>query len=466
MLNETKKPLFSRKSLVKIIFPLIIQQTLAVTIGMVDSMMVSSAGEAAVSGVSLVTTLDILLICAFSAMATGGAIVISQFIGKKDLEIARSSAKQLIYVTTGVALIIATTVLIFRYPLLNTLFGDVEPEVMKNTQSYFFYIALSFPVLGLYDAGAAIFRAMGNSMISMLASLLMNIINVVCNAILIFGFGMGAAGAAIATLISRVIGAGIMLVLVHNKKNTVYVEKLFHYRPNFTIIKNILKIGIPNGIENSMFQFGKLLTQSLISSMGTAAIAANAVAHTMSTFQYMPGGAIGLATVSIVGRCIGAQEKEQAKKYSRILIAITYCCLWFIVLLTCIFSKTIINVYQLSAEASAMGQELIIYHSICAALIWPIAFTLPNAFRAASDVRFPLIISALSMWLFRVGTCYVLALESVTVFGITVPGFGLGVLGVWVAMTLDWLFRAILFAFRYLSGKWLTKYKPVKNTEG
>lgn len=465
MINENKKPLFTRKSLVKIILPLIIQQTLAVTIGMADSMMVSSAGETAVSGVSLVTTLDILLICAFSAMATGGAIVISQFIGKKDLEIARSSAKQLLYVTTGVAVVIAASVLIFRYPLLDTLFGDVEAEVMNNAQTYFFYIALSFPFLGLYDAGAAIFRAMGNSMISMLASLLMNVINLVGNAVLIFGFGMGAAGAAIATLVSRVIGAGIMLFLVHNKKNTVYVEKLFHYRPNMTIIKNILKVGVPNGIENSMFQFGKLLTQSLISSMGTAAIAANAVAHTMATFQYMPGGAIGLATVSIVGRCVGAQEKEQAKKYSKLLIAITYVCLWFIVLLTCIFSKTIINVYKLSPEASEIAQELIIYHAACAAAIWPIAFTLPNAFRAASDVRFPLIISALSMWLFRVATCYILALESVTIFGITVQGLGLGVLGVWMAMTLDWLFRAILFAIRYFSGRWLTKYKPVKNTE-
>ena len=241
--NKTQ-PLFSRKSLFKIIFPLIIQQLLAVTIGMADSMMVSSSGEAAVSGVSLVTTLDILLICAFSALATGGAIVISQFIGKKDLDLARSSAKQLIYATTGVAVVIAASVLIFRVPLLNVLFGDVEAEVMKNAQSYFFFIALSFPFLGLFDAGAAIFRAMGNSMISMTSSILMNVINLIGNAVLIFVFHLGAAGAAIATLISRIIGAVIITVLVHNKKNVVYVEKILHYRPNFKLIKNSFPVGI------------------------------------------------------------------------------------------------------------------------------------------------------------------------------------------------------------------------------
>ncbi|MBE6610083.1 MAG: MATE family efflux transporter [Ruminococcaceae bacterium] len=464
-MESKAKPLFSRKSLIKIIFPLIIQQLLAVTIGMADSMMVASAGEEAVSGVSLVTTLDILLICAFSALATGGAIVISQFIGKKDFDLARSSAKQLIYATTGVAVIIAASVLVFRVPLLNVLFGDVEDAVMSNAQSYFFFIALSFPFLGLFDAGAAIFRAMGNSMISMTSSILMNVINLIGNAILIYVFHLGAAGAAIATLISRIIGAVIITVLVHNKKNAVYVERIFHYRPNFKIIKSILRVGVPNGIENSMFQFGKLLTQSLISSMGTAAIAANAVAHTIATFQYMPGGAIGLATITIVGRCVGAQEKEQAKKYARLLLGITYACLWFIVILTFLLYRPVINIYNLSAEASAMAHDLIIYHAICAAVIWPIAFTLPNSFRAASDVKFTLIISAFSMWAFRVGTCYILALESINLFGITVPGFGLGVLGVWVAMTLDWLFRAILFAFRYLTGKWLTKYKPIENKE-
>ncbi len=454
--------LFSKRGMFKIIFPLIIQQALAVTIGMADSMMVASAGEAAVSGVSLVNTLDLLLIYTFSALASGGAIVVSQFIGKKDIDLANKSSKQLIYATTGVALFVSIVVIALRYPLLDLLFGKVETDVMSNAQSYFFFVALSFPFLGLYDAGAAIFRAMGNSTISMTVSLFMNFVNIAGNAILIFGFGMGATGAAIATLFSRIVGSIIITVLLHNKKNLIYIEHILHYRPDFNIIKSILRVGIPNGVENSMFQFGKLLTQALISGMGTAAIAANAVAHTMATFQYMPGGAIGLAMITIVGRCVGAEEKEQAKKYARTLVGITYLCLWVIVLFTFIFSKQIIQIYGLSPESAELANKLIIYHAVSAALIWPIAFTLPTSFRAASDVKFTLIVSVLSMWVFRVATSYILALESISLFGLAIPCLGLGVMGVWIAMSIDWVFRALLFVIRHLNGKWLTKYNRLE----
>ena len=238
---------------------------------------------------------------------------------------------------------------------------------------------------------------------------------------------------------------------------------MLDYRPDGVLIKRILRVGVPSGLENGMFQFGKLLTQSLISSMGTAAIAANAVAHTLATFQYMPGNAVGLATVTVVGRCIGAGEKKQATQYARLILGLTYLFLWFIIILTFIFANPVINIYNLSAEAASQANTLIVYHAIVAAVIWPIAFTLPGSLRAASDVRFPLIVSAFSMWAFRVSLSYVLAQETVNFFGLfTFPGAGLGVLGVWVAMTADWLFRAILFAYRHLSGKWLTKYKALE----
>lgn len=454
---------FTRQQLFKLIFPLLIQQILAVTIGLADSMMVSSAGEEAVSGVSLVNSLDILLITMFSALASGGAIVTSQFIGKGDLDLANRSAKQLIYVTTGVALVVSTVVLLLRVPLLDLLFGDVEAAVMSHALAYFLFIALSFPFLAIYDSGAAILRSMGKSTVTMTVSVGMNLMNVVGNAVLIFGFHLGAAGAAIATLISRVVGAAIMLLVIHNKNNPVHIEHLFHYRPNGILIKRILRVGIPSGLENSMFQFGKLLTQSLISSMGTAAIAANSVAHMLATFQYMPGQAINLAMVTVVGQCIGAQEKKEASRYARILIGITYIALWVMCILSVLCGKFVIGIYNVSPEASATAYKLIVYHSIIAAAIWPIAFTLPGAFRSASDVSFPLIVSAFSMWAFRVGTSYFIALSAVSIFGLfTVPAFGLGVLGVWIAMTLDWVFRAIMFGWRYVSNKWLTKYKALK----
>ena len=347
----------------------------------------------------------------------------------------------------------------FRVPLLNLLFGDAEQEVMQHAMDYFFYLALSFPFLAINNAGGALYRVMGNSTMSMLISLMMNIINVCGNALLIYGFGMGAAGAAISTLFSRIIGTVVTLALLRNRRNAVYVDNYLDYRPDFPVIKEILRIGVPNGIESSMFQFGKLMTQSLISSMGTAAIAANAVAATLANYQYMPGQAFANTMVTVVGRCVGAEEKEQAKRYSRILIMATYACLWLVVAVTFFVAKPVIGIYELSAEGSEIAYELIIYHAIAASVIWPVAFTLPSAFRAASDVKFPLIVSMFSMWTFRVALSYVFSLAVVEKFGLSFAGLGMGPLGVWVAMTVDWVFRAVLFVARYLSGKWLNVYK-------
>lgn len=460
--------MFSRRDLIKITLPLIIQQVLAVLIGMVDSIMVSSVSDEAVSGVSLVGSLDQLLIIAFSSLVTGGAVVVSQALGRNDRESVRSSAKQLIYVTTSVAIVISVTVITFRVQLLDLLFGDADAEVMRHALNYFFFMAMSFPFLATESAGAALFRSMGNSSVSMAVSVGMNLLNVVGNALMIYVFHLEAAGAAIATLISRIAGAVVMLILLHNKSNPVYLERLFHYRPDRAVIKQILQIGIPSGIESSMFQFGKLLTQSLISSMGTVAIAANSVAMNLANFQYMPGGAIGLATVTVVGRCVGAGEREQAKKYSRKLLLTTYLCLWFIDLLTFFFSKDLIALYQLSPASAELANTLLLLHAGATALIWPLAFTLPHSFRAASDVKFPLVISMISMWTFRVALGYILSLESVKVLGFTVfgyyvgftiPGIGLGLIGVWIAMFIDWIFRTLLYTTRYLRGTWLTKYK-------
>ncbi len=463
---------FTNKGLIRIILPLLAQQALGVLVGLVDSMMVASAGDAAVSGVSLINTLDILLIYAFSALASGGAVVVAQFVGKGDHTTARNSAKQLIYSATLVATVITVAVLLVRKPLLSLLFGEVEADVMGHAQSYFFFAALSFPFLALYDAVAALYRAMGKTALTMNVSILMNVINVIGNAILIYGLNMGAAGAAISTLFARIIGSTLILILIHNKKNLIYVEKIFHFRPDFAIIKSILRIGIPNGIENSMFQFGKLLTQSLISSLGTVTIAANAVAHTLATFQYMPGGAIGTAAITVVGHCIGAGEKKEAKRYAKKLLLFSYIGLAIIVILTFILAKPVIALYGLSEESSEIGLKLVLYHGICAAVIWPVAFMVPYCFSAASDVKFKLVISMISMWVFRVALSYPLTLDSFNLFGLKIngnpliiDGLGLGVMGVWIAMTCDWLFRCIIFAIRFINGKWLTKYKPMNETK-
>lgn len=452
--------LFSAKDLRKIIIPLLIQQILTVMVGMADSMMVASAGEAAVSGVSLVGSLDLLLIYIFTSLATGGAVVISQLLGRREPERANEAAKQLLYSTTIIAVLVTTVVLIFRHPLLHALFGDAEAAVMQNALDYFFFISLSFPFLAIEVSVSAIFRSMGNSMISMLVSLLINLINIAGNAVLIFGFEMGAEGAAIATLISKIIGALIMLIFISRRSYSVHITKIYKYRPDVTMIKNILRIGIPNGIENAMFQFGKLMTQSLISSLGTVAIAANAVAGSMASLQYVPGNSINAAIVPIVGRCIGAGEKKQAKRYSRLLVLITYAILAVVVLVMSVFARPIIGLYGLSDNSADLARQLIIFHGLVAILIWPIGFCLPNVFRAASDVKITLIISAGSMWIFRVVLGYVLALETVSVFGLfSFSGAGMGAMGVWLAMIIDWIFRSAVYLPYYLRGKWLNKFK-------
>lgn len=442
--------LFSNRDLRKIIIPLMIERALDITIGMLDTVMVSSAGEAAVSGVSLVDTINLLLIYLFSAMAGGGAVVISQLLGSGDQRSARDAAKQLLYVVTSVSAVIALLTLCFRCTILDLVYGGITAEVMRNAQIYFLFTALSYPLLGIYNACAAIFRAAGNSRISMVVSVAMNLINVAGNALLIFGFHMGAAGAAIATLFSRVIGAGIMLALILNKKYPLYVENLLSFRPQWALIKRICWIGVPNGIENGMFQFGKVITQSIVSGFGTAQIAANAVANSLVTIQYIPGNAIGLAMITVVGRCIGAGEKQQAKHYAKKLLGITYVAIIVISVVMSIFAQPLVGVYHLSAESAPIAVWLLLLHSVCVSTIWPIAFTLPNSFRAASDVRYTMFLSIFSMWLFRVGLSFV--------FGV---GLQMGVNGIWLAMMCDWVFRAIFFGIRYYQNRWLTKYHPV-----
>jgi len=434
---------------------MIIQQVLAITVGTVDSMMVARAGEAAVSGVSLVGTLDALLVIAFSSMVTGGSVAVSHALGNGDQAFGRECAKQLIFVSTGIALLIAVVVGIFRRPILYTLYGSAEAAVLESANGYLGLIVISFPFLAVYSSGDAIYRTMGDTVTGMWLSVMANVLNVAGNAVFIFGMNMGAAGAALATLISRAVCAVVILVKLHNRENDVYVEKLLRYRPDMSVIKRMLRIGVPHGIESSMFQIGRLATQVLISSMGTAAIAANSVANTIANYLYLPAGAISNAAITVVGRCYGAKENEQAKKYARTLLWWTYLCMWAVSLVLFVTGKSIIGIYRLSEQGARIALELTIFHCIATSLIRPLAFTLPAVFKAAGDAKFSMEVSTLSMWAVRVGSAYIFSLESVNVFGVTLPGFGLGIMGVWVAMVADWVLRSILYSVRFVKGTWL-----------
>ena len=429
--------MFTRKDLAKLLLPLIVEQLLAVLVGMADVVMVAAVGETAVSGVSLVDSISILIIQMLAALATGGSVVCAQYIGKKQPENACEAAGQLILVTTMVSVVIAVIALIGNRHLLAMIFGKVENSVMENAQIYFWLSALSYPFLAVYNSCAALYRAMGNSKVSMYASLVMNAINIAGNAICVFGLHMGVEGVGIPTLVSRAFAAILLLFLIQRPQNVIRIRNLQELRFNGRMIKDILKVGVPNGMENTMFQFGKLFLQSLVSSLGTVAIASYAVASNLVTFEYLVGNAIGLGIITIVGQCVGAGEWEQAKQYTKKLVLVNYAALVVICSLMILFRNQVVGIYNLSPEATRTSAEMLFAHSL-AMVVWPLAFTIPYSLRASFDAPFTMYVSVASMWIFRIASAYFF-----------VKVLNLGVMGVWYGMYIDWVFRGLLFVNRF-----------------
>lgn len=447
--------MFSKRDILKLIIPMIIQNILTIMVGTFDSIMVSSAGEAAVSGVSLVGTVDTLLIYLFSSLVAGGAVTVSHALGSGDREYTKNSAKQLFYIATSIALIVGVTAFFVRRPLLCSVYANAEKEVIDNAIAYMGIMVLSFPMLAINETGASLLRVAGNTTVAMYLSFATNVINIIGNAILIYGCDMGVRGAAIATVIARGSYSVVITAILHKKTYEVHYERMWEYRPHLPTIKKILKIGIPHGVENSMFQVGRLITQVLISGMGTTAIAANSVANTLANYHYMPANALQSVSVTVVGRCYGAKEFEQAKKYARLLLWWAYLAMWAISLLLVIFVKPIANIYNLTPDGRKMAIMLTLFHCACVSTVRPLAFSLPSIFKASGDVKFSMFVSTFSMWAVRVGTAFILCLESVSVLGITIYGLNLGIIGVWVAMLGDWCVRALFYTPYFIKNMWL-----------
>lgn len=435
--------LFSNRELANLIGPLVIEQLLAVFVGMADSIMVANVGEAAVSGVSLVDNIMILIINIFAALATGGAVVAGQYIGRKDEKSACKAATQLVWFVSLSAVAIMILVYFGKDIILNQVFGHITAEVKGHADIYLLIVTASIPFIALYNGGAAIFRAMGNSQVSMRVSLLMNAINVTGNAILVFGLRIGTAGVAIPTLISRMVAAIVITVLLCNQTRILHIERTLKIRFDGRMIRKILAIGVPNGLENSMFQLGKILVLSLVSTFGTYAIAANAVSNAIALFQILPGMAISLAITTVISQCVGANDYEQVHYYLKKLLAIIYVAMVGTVALIFLALPLILKAYNLSDQTAAAATNIIHFHGISAMIIWPLSFALPAAYRAAGDAKACMYTSIVSMWIFRIGFSYLVG-----------KYMGLGVFGVWVAMVIDWVVRAICFVIRYFNGKW------------
>lgn len=435
--------LFSRNDLVRLIIPLIVDQFLQVAVGLSDSIMVARVGEAAVSGVSLVDTVMLLIINIFTALATGGAVIAGQYLGRKDPKTGCEATAQLFNFTFLFSIFIMILGYLGQNVILYHVFGKIEPEVMKDSRTYLLIVLSSIPMIAMYNAGAAIFRAMGNSNIAMKTSLLMNSINVFGNALLIFGFHRGVEGVAIPTVVSRGVACVVILILLNNQKHELHILHPYPFRIKWNVLKKILYIGIPNGLENSMFQLGKIAVLSLVSGLGTASLAANAVGNNIANFAILPGMSFGFALLTVCAQCVGAGDFEQVKYYTKHMMRVEYLCLIASNLIVILALPFILSVYNLSDEAARYANDIILYHAACVVTIWPLSFTLPNTLRAAADVKITMVLSIISMWVFRFGFSYLLTME-----------FHMGIFGVWVAMTIDWLVRGIFFVCRYKSGRW------------
>lgn len=435
--------LFSRRALTKLIWPLIVEQALAIMVGMSDSVMVSSAGEAAMSGVALVDMISVLLINIFAALATGGAVVTSQFVGAKDMKTARESTDQLVLTTVALSLVITTAVLLFQKPILRGAFGKVEADVMENCLIYLSITGLSYPFIALYNSAAAIFRSIGNSAVSMRVSLLMNAINIAGNAVLIYGLRMGVSGVAIPTLVSRVVAAVLMVALLRRKSCPVQLGPLHKLRPKKSLILRMLTIGIPNAVENGMFQFGKIIVIAMIAGFGTAQIAANTMANNIATLALIASNALNLAIVTVVGQCVGAQDFHQVRHYASRFTLLSTCFIAVSCALVWLGLPVFLRMYNASAEASGYVKTVITLNCLASPLLWAVSFTLPGALRACNDVRYTSIVAVVSMWAMRVGMSWVLGVC-----------MGMGVVGVWISMVLDWIIRGAFYLPRFLSGGW------------
>lgn len=443
---EQQQHMFTNRMIRNLLIPVVLEQLLNSIMGTADTMMVSNVGSAAISAVSLVDSINVLVIQAFSALAAGGAIVCAQYIGQRNKEKANESARQVLFIITAISVAVSLICLVFQKPLLRLIFGSVEAEVMRASEVYFFYTALSFPFIAAYDSAASIFRAQDNTRGPMTISMISNVMNIAGNAIMIWAFHMGVAGAALSTLISRIFCAVVVLIQLRKEREgqEIVVRDYFKIRPNWSMIKRILGIGIPSGVENSMFQLGKLAIQSTVSTLGTAAIAAQAMTNILENLNGIAAIGVGVGLMTIVGQCLGAGRKDEAVYYIKKLCVIAE----IVVLTSCLIvfalTKPVTILGGMEKESADMCFHMVMWITIMKPLVWTMAFVPGYGLRAAGDVKFSMITSCCTMWACRFCLC---------VFLIRVMGFG--PMGVWIGMFADWTVRSIIFTWRFHSRKWL-----------
>jgi putative MATE family efflux protein len=438
--------MYTNKDLRRLLIPLVIDQLLMSLIGLVDTIMVSNVSPASLSAVSLVDSINVLVLYLFAALSTGGTVVCAQYLGLGDKNAAKNASRQLIVSITALSLLLTAVCVLLRESLLRGIFGAVDADVMSAAGTYFLITAMAYPFIALYDASAALYRASGNSRLPMLVTLGTNVVHLIVNAVLIFGLRLGVEGAALSTLLSRVLGAAVMLAFQRRPGQDITFDKILTYKPDLKIIRMILYIGIPAGVENCLFQLGKLMVQSTVSTLGTAAIAVQALTGMLEAFQSMPAVGIGLGLVTVAGTCMGAGKPEEARRYIIKLTKLSFIVMAASIAVVLLLTKPATLLAGMDPASAKMTFSLMTLIAVFKVFLWPLAFTPANGLRAAGDVKYAMLVSGISMWVLRVGLAYYLCRYA-----------GVGLAGVWIAMFADWGCRGIFFLVRFLRGAWMRK---------
>lgn len=436
--------MFTQKDLRRLILPIFLDQLLLAGVGIVSTLLLSYAGEAAVSAVSLVEMINVFIISILLAVSTGGTVILAQIIGSKRLELAQKASGQMMILTIVVGLVFMGMVLGLGQPILNLLFGSVDPDVMRAAQIYFIISSLSYPFMALYNASAGLFRAMGNSRIPMIGSMVLNISSVLGFGLAIFIFKAGITGVAIASLTSRIIASLFLIRLNFNTELIVSLDKKNFLTWDTSLIHRIVKVALPNSVENGVTQLGRVFLASIIALFGTAQITANGIVNSLGAFTLSYSMALVFASVTVVGQCVGAKEYEQARLYAKKLMCQGQLVTLVLAVLSIVLLPALLQIYTISDEARTLTYQVMILHNTIAVLFWTPGFMLASSLRAAGDARFTMMVSLTAMFIFRIPFAYLFAVV-----------LDFGVMGVMMAMGVDWFYRFTINQIRLKGDKWL-----------
>jgi putative MATE family efflux protein len=443
--------LFSKKELMRLFFPAFVEQFLSTAIGVVNTMMVSGLGAFAVSAVGIVDSINFVAMNLFLSVATGATVVIAQHLGAGNQEKASNTAAQSIVSVFLLSALTGLGLFVFGQQIIGFMFGGAEPVVKSAAWTYLVCSAISYPLLGLFNVFTGVLRANNNFIASMTSIVISNLVNLGVGAICIFKLDLGVLGAGLGLISARLVGAVVLLFhLLGSPK--IHIRSA-SFKVSFNIMKPVLYIGVPAGLDSLVFNGGKLLVQAIVASLGTASLAANSIAGSLNSIINIPGGAVSIVAVSIIGYYAGAGDKQELKKMINRLTLYAMILLGGVSLLFLPFSSHILKLYQPADDVLTMALHITYLTLACIPIFWPAAFIIPACLRSTGDVVYVTVVSILSMWLVRVLLGYLL-----------VKYTSLGIMGIWIAWCFDWVTRGVPFYARVLSRKY-EKYIPARTDQ-